>query len=1213
MKSHRAAHKSGPETTSEKEQAATRVARGSVFPIVGIGASAGGLEAFTHLLEHLPRNPGMALVFVQHLAPQHESALTELLARATRIPVSEAKEGVKVEPDRVYVIPPNANMAIRKGRLRLTPRAPDEHHLPIDYFLRSLAEELGSRAIGVILSGTASDGALGLKAIKAEGGVTFAQDESSAKYGDMPRNAAAGGSVDFVLPPEGIARELVRVARHPFLLETQTAEEKESATGEEGQFQKIFALLRTATGVDFTYYKHSAINRRIKRRMVLHKIQELADYVKHLEENRDELEALYQDILIHVTGFFRDPQVFDALKDQVFPSLAKNRRTRTPIRIWVPGCSTGEEVYSIAMALLEFLGAGAAGPEVQIFGTDISEMALGKARAGVYPENVTTDVSTERLRRFFVKTTHGYQILKSIREMCVFARQDVAKDPPFSHLDLISCRNLLIYLATALQKKVIPIFHYALNPTGFLLLGTSETLGAFADHFSLMDKKYKIYAKKPTTFRPTAVFASSPSDPQTERVTRKAFQYLAGSFDVQKEADRILLSRFAPAGVLINSDQMILQFRGRTGAYLEPTPGEASLSLPKMVREGLLVDLRGAFQKAKRDDVSVRKEGVPIKSDVGVREVNLEVLPIRGPSPAERYYLVLFEDVAPETKDPQKGKAKGAKPPTINERNTERVSQLKNELAQTKSTLQSIIEEQDTTNEELKSANEEILSSNEELQSTNEELETAKEELQSTNEELTTLNEELQNRNLELSVANNDLLNLLGSVNVPILMLGNDLRVRRFTSQAERLLNLIPTDVGRPINDIKANFTVPDLEELITEAIDSVSIKEREVEDREGFWYTMRIRPYRTAENRLEGAVITWIDITALKKSLADVTAYAQAIVDSARESLLVLDGQLQVKTANQTFYDTFRVSPEETENRLLYELGNGQWNIPRLRTLLEEILPMRTVVHDFEVDHEFPHIGRRHVQLNARKIDRDSHSMVLLAIEDLTELRRAGESLRELSSRMFSVQHEERQRLARELHDTTAASLVDLTTNLSLVSKSAHSLDGEAQQALERASAVARQCSSEVRTLAYLLHPPVTRDLSLRSALRWYVEGFSERSGVQVQLDLPEDLKQLPEPVELVILGVVQEALSNVHRHSGSSTASLRITHANGEIAVEVSDRGRGMPPEIVEGNGKPGAKAGLGMRGMIERVQQERGRLEILSGGKGTTVRATLPLGGT
>jgi two-component system, chemotaxis family, CheB/CheR fusion protein len=1205
--------KTKSERRGSRERNLARPSNSKIFPIVGIGASAGGLEAFTQLLGQLPQRMGMALVFVQHLAPRHESALSELLGRATEIRVSEVKDGMIVEPDRVYVIPPNTNMAIQKGRLYLMPRGPAQPHLPIDFFMRSLAEELGSRAIGVILSGTASDGTLGLKAIKAEGGITFAQDEKSAKYSDMPRNAVAAQCVDFVLPPESIARELVRIAHHPYLLESRTMREESSPPQREEELRKIFAQLRAASGVDFTHYKHTTIKRRIKRRMVVHKLQELGEYVTYLQQNPSELDALYQDILIHVTGFFRDQPMFDALKAKVFPSLMKDRRPTAPLRIWVPGCSTGEEVYSIVMSLLEFLGDSAGGTEVQVFATDISEAALEKARTGIYMDSVVADVSPERLRRFFLKTAHGYQISKAIREMCVFARQDMVKDPPFSRIDLISCRNLLIYLGTVLQKKIIPVLHYALKPTGFLVLGTSETVGPFAEHFTVVDKKNKIYAKKPTGLRLPANYGTLSEYGAGPAVPRKGLEDTVSSFDIQKEADRILLTRFAPAGVIINEDLDIIQFRGHTGSYLEATPGQASLSLPKMTREGLLVDVRGAIQKARKDDAPVKKHGVQIRSDEGVRELSLEVIPIRGPSPAERYFLVLFEKPAiSATAGPGKS-AKGAKERGLrDQKNDRQLTLLRNELAQTKSTLQSIIEEQDTTNEELKSANEEILSSNEELQSTNEELETAKEELQSTNEELTTLNEELQNRNTELSVANNDLINLLASVNIPMLMLGNDLRIRRFTPQAEKLLNLIPTDVGRPISDIKPNFSTPKMEELIVEAIDSVSIKERELQDLQGRWYSMRIRPYRTAENKLDGAVITWIDITALKVSLEHSRAYAEAIVDNARESLLVLDGQLRVQTANQTFYRTFRVSTRETEDLPLYELGEGQWNIPRLRHMLDEILPKNNTVNNFEVDQEFPQIGRRSMMVNARRIEMGGRALILLAIEDWTALKQAGESLRELSDRAFNVQSAERQRLARELHDTTAASLADLTINLSVIRKAADGLEPDARRMLEDSLAIAGQCTREIRTLSYLLHPPLVHELGLAAALRMYVQGFIERSGVEVKMDFPPDSEHLSQRVELAALRIVQESLSNIHRHSGSATARVQIARGDGNMTVEVSDDGHGLPAGVMDTSVKTGPKAGVGLRGIEERVRELGGHLEIHSGNKGTTVRATLPIGG-
>ena len=1217
----RAKTKEGAQLAPEKgrvrpEEAAAPGGDGKVFPIVGVGASAGGLEAFTKLLSHLPDHPGMALVFVQHLAPQHESALSGLLARTTKTPVSEVKDDMPVERDRVYVIPPNTNMAIQKGRLYLVPRTPDAQHLPIDHFLRSLAEDLGSRAIGVILSGTASDGTLGLQAVKAEGGITFAQDTKSAKYGDMPRNAVASGCVDFVLSPEGIARELMRIAHHPYLLQARSAEEGvELPAGGEQELGKIFVLLRAASGVDFTNYKHTTIKRRIKRRMVLHKLQELKDYVTFLEDNRGELDALYQDILIHVTGFFRDSQVFEALKTRVFPSLMKGRRQSMPIRIWVPGCSTGEEAYSIAMVLMEFLGDSANTQEVQFFATDISETSLERARSGLYLENVAAEVSQERLRRFFVKTPRGYQVIKSIRDVIVFARQDIAKDPPFSRLDLISCRNLLIYLGAPLQKKVIPVFHYALKPTGFLLLGTSETIGPFADHFTLIDKKNKIYAKKPTALRPAAF--ARPEHEADREAARRVFP-APGSFDVQKEAERVLLAKFAPAGVIVNSDLEIMQFRGHTGPYLEATPGLASLNLSKMAREGMLVDLRGALQKAKKTDAPIKKHGVEVRTNGGTHEVDLEVIPLRGPTPGERYYLVLFQESKPDVEVvPPRGAGKVGKTGRPAERAARRqVGLLKHELAQTKSTLQSVIEEQDTTNEELKSANEEILSSNEELQSTNEELETAKEELQSTNEELITVNEELQNRNLELSIAHSDMLNLLASVNIPVLMLGNDLRVRSFTPPAEKLLNLIHTDVGRPISEIKPNFTLPRMEELIIEAVDAVTVQEVEVQDNQNRWYSMRIRPYRTSENKLDGVVVTWVDVTELKTSLERSEERFRLLVDTVQDyAIIMLDPEGRVTSWNAgakriNGYDASEIVGQHFSRFFTEEeIRDGK---PQRE--------LETAARDGRVEDEGWRVRKDGSTFWANAIVRALREPgerllgFVKVVRDITDrmlaqrkLQESETSLRELSLNLLSVQDEERRRIGRDLHDSVSQYLASLKLKLDLLQPKLKS-GGQARlvKEVEDCAHVAEDALREIRTVSHLLYPPMLDEMGLAHAVQWYVDGFAQRSGIETTTELVDGVPRLPQQTELALYRVLQESLTNVHRHSGSKTAHVRIGVKDRSLVLEVSDEGQGMPRERTT---EP-AQWGVGLRGMHERIRQLGGSLALDSTDAGTTVRASIPL---
>jgi two-component system, chemotaxis family, CheB/CheR fusion protein len=834
--------------------------------IVGVGASAGGLEAFEQLLAALPEHSGMAFVLVQHLAPTHESMLSALLSRSTKMPVVEVKQGMRVEANHVYVIPPNADMSISNGVLHLITLSPERaRRMPIDFFFRSLAEDQEGRAIGIILSGTASDGTLGLQAIKARGGVTFAQDESSAKFFAMPRSAVAAGNVDFILPPERIAAELKRIAEHIhiFVADGQPpVEEVERVDAPSNQtFSKILVVLRNVSRVDFSYYKHGTVKRRITRRMFLRKINTLEEYLQVLRKEPDEVHALFNDILINVTGFFRDPEAYDALKRTAFPRLLDHRDSNSPVRIWVPGCSTGEEAYSLAIAVLEYMGQKEINLPVQVFATDVSDPIIERSRLGIYAENIAMDLSLERLRRHFQKVDHGYQISKTIRDMCVFAKQDITKDPPFSKIDMISCRNVMIYMGQILQKRILPLFHYALNSAGVLFLGSSETVGSFNDLFIPLDKKHKIYAKRPMAV-PLNVDFVLRHEPEPEPKMKP--EVPVQEVNLQKIADDILLHRFAPASVVVNEKLDIVHFIGQTGRFLEPSPGDASLNLLKMVKPGLHMELRLAFQKVKRD-ATARKEGILISEDGRLKTITFEIIPMKTVTGQARYYMVVFEDAVraaipileDDRQQKRKSKAGKGKVSQIEAENT----RLREELDATREYLQSIIEEQRTTNEELRSANEEIQSSNEELQSINEELETAKEELQSTNEELTTINDELQNRNDELNKLNNDLNNLLVNVNVPVLIIGSDLRIRRFTAVAEDAMNLISADIGRPITDIKPKLRLPELPRIISRVVDSLETYEDEVEDDKGKWYSMRVRPYRTAENKIDGVVIVFVEL----------------------------------------------------------------------------------------------------------------------------------------------------------------------------------------------------------------------------------------------------------------------------------------------------------------------------------------------------------------
>ncbi|MFL5341819.1 MAG: chemotaxis protein CheB [Gemmataceae bacterium] len=836
--------------------------RSRPFPIVGVGASAGGLEAFTELLHGLPAEPGMAFLFVQHLEPHRKSQLAQILSSATSMPVREATEGVRIEVNHVYILPPDVNMALEADTLVLTPRPVARGlNMPADHLFRSLATTQKARAVGVILSGGGTDGTLGFQSIKAEGGITFAQDEQSARQVSMPRAAQSDGNVDYVLPPVEIARELTRLGQHPY---SREAGAPEPSPGDGEAVADILGLLRAGTGVDFTHYKPTTIKRRIQRRMALRSQEKLDEYVQTLRDDPPEVQALYQDLLIRVTQFFRDPEAFEAIKEKVFPRLVQNRPAGAVIRIWVAGCATGEEVYSLAISLLEFLGNRPMSFPIKILATDLNESALERARQGIYVDNIEIDVSPERLRRFFVRSNGNFQISKGVRDLCVFSRHNMAADPPFSRLDLVSCRNVLIYMDVALQKRVLPILHYSLHPEGYLLLGGSESVGSFTELFDTVDAKNRIFAKKATAVAAPLEFGSFPTvEGMARRPVRADGGVLWTALDVQKEADRIILGRFAPVGVVVDETATVVQFRGRTNSYLEPAPGLASLDLMRMLREGLLVEVRAAFNQAKSENAAVVKDGLRITDDNQIRHLRLEVIPFKVPPSGVRFFLVLFLELplAPEVRP-----ATRAEPlPTATE---QQVTQLQQELAAVREYLQSVIEEHESTNEELRSANEEILSANEELQSTNEELQTAKEEAQSANEELGTVNEELNHRNAELAHVNNDLVNLLNGVNIPIVMVTRDLRIRRFTPPAEKVFNLIPSDVGRPISDIKPNLDVADLSQLIATVIDSLTPYEAEARDKANHTYALRIQPYVTLEQKIDGASVVLLELDALKKGL---------------------------------------------------------------------------------------------------------------------------------------------------------------------------------------------------------------------------------------------------------------------------------------------------------------------------------------------------------
>jgi two-component system CheB/CheR fusion protein len=965
------------------------------FPIVGIGASAGGLEAFEQFFTRMPGDSGMAFVLVQHLDPSRTSMMPELLQRLTTMKVVQAKHRTKVQPNCVYLIPPNKGMIIVNRTLRLTP--PVTSHgvrLPIDVFFRSLAEDQRERAIGIILSGNGTDGTLGVKAIKEELGMVMAQDVNSAKYDGMPSSAVDTGLVDYVLPPDKMPAQLVTYVQRSLPWAAPRAAVMVGKSPD--ALYNIFKVLRSQTGHDFTLYKKNTICRRIERRMNVHQIDGASTYLRFLQQNPQEVGMLFKELLIGVTNFFRDPEAFKALGRKWLPRLLADKPKEYTVRVWVPGCSTGEEVYSIAIVLRECLNQSRRNYQAQIFGTDIDERAVELARPGEYPGNIVADVSPQRLKRFFIKDGDLYRIRKDIREMVVFAPQNIIKNPPFTKLDLLCCRNLLIYLDPELQKKLFPLFHYTLKPGGLLFLGSSESIGGFQDYFTALDKKWKIYQRKETAAAAAPTMIDFPAPGQTSFANEKesAKEPRRGRPGVLPDlVTRLVLDEYSPACVVVNEKGDILYIHGRTGKFLEPAAGQAHMNIVDMAREGLKFELAAAIRRAHGQEKDVRYPRLQVQSNGARQLLDLTVKRLREPESLRGLLLIVFEEIeSPRTVEA--GKAKGRLPT----QQRQRVAELEQELKYTREHLQTTVEELETSNEELKSTNEELQSTNEELQSTNEELETSKEEMHALNEELITVNTELQSKLEQLTQARDDMKNLLDGTRIATIFLDNSLCVKRFTTEASRLINLIPSDVGRPIGHIVSNLKLETLVEDVEQVLNTLVFKEVKVQSKDGHWYAMRIMPYRTVENVIEGVVITFVDIHDSQQQILAVEQahkmggvavalyqFAAGVAQTAREPLLVLDAELRIVAASRSFYATFQIAAPDTEGFLIYELNAGAWNIPRLRELLEDIVPRNAHFEDFEVEHEFPGLGRKKLLLSARRISYEV-SMVLLALEDVTE-----------------------------------------------------------------------------------------------------------------------------------------------------------------------------------------------------------------------------------
>lgn len=1244
------ANPAGPEVTASASEPVPRPVEVSAgvdagLVVVGIGASTGGSDAITAVLENLPEQTGMAFVLVQNLDPNHEgpSPLLGTLGSKTGMPVKETGDEGRVEANHVYVVPPGAGMVIENGILRLAPRTSFHgQQMPIDVFFRALAADRHDRAIGVILSGAGSDGALGLQAIRGEGGITFCQEPASAGNACMPDAAISTDGVDFVLAPAEIGKELGRIGRHPYsrkrpdkapaaegTTETEAgkAGAKKSAARAGGHdrhgagMRRVLMLLKHSFGTDVTQYPPVTMQRRVLRRMALLHIDQVEDYIRFLLGHEGELITLHQEILLKVNSFFRDPGAFEFLKRRVFPSIFKDCRGSQGVRLWVPGCSTGEEAYSLAICLSEYLERHLANCPVQIFATDLSEAALDRARGGTYIENIALDVSADRLRRYFTRIGRNYQIAKPIREQIVFARHNLVKDPPFSRLDFISCRNLLSDLSPDHRRQIGFALHYALRPGGYLVLDPSDNLDELAGLFTPFDQELCVFVRKntPSRARPE-LWVTGPLEPERQapgleppgspllsahfgRVNPARAVREAGGPEVLQEANRLLIQRYAPAGVVINSRFEVIQFHGQGHAYFEPAYGKASFNLLKLIKEPLAIHVRTLVAAARRNFIP-RTQRVTYREHGLTHELELEVVPLTALS--ERHFLILFHRATPGGPGPAPAASeRGPASLPVKERTpqTHEIEMLRQELAATRQHLENIIREQDIANEEIKVANEEILCSNEELQSTNEELEAAKEELQTGNDELATLNQELQVRNAELANVNNDLINLVNSIPFAILMLGRDGRIRRFTGTATRLFNLIPADLGRPFSDIWSNLQVPDLSHLIDEVIQTVTSKEREVQDKEGRWYSMSIRPYRTSEHKIDGAVICLVDVDELKRSLAAFKRsrdFAQAVVETIREPLLVLDAGLRVKSANTAFYTMFGATPQETLGRLLHTLADGDWDIPRLRRLVADVLETGNRLQDYVIEHNFREIGRKRLLLNGRRIDGEDQAppLILLAIEDATEKRR-------IEQQVLAVGERERRRMAQELHDglgqhLTAITFVAQTIHYQLQ----HQNYAEAAKNAEQLVTQVSEATGLTRDLAKGLHPMQLQADQFQTAMEALANNVSNLFKVVCTFSCDHPCLPPADRDEgaTQLYRIAQEAINNALKHAKPTRITISYKHdpQTGQARLLIGNDGSGSPKPAGPGQ----IPRGMGLKIMRYRAESIGGKFHFDQAPDGSTI---------
>jgi two-component system, chemotaxis family, CheB/CheR fusion protein len=1147
------------------------------LPIVGIGASAGGLDPIRKLLKYLPIDTGMAFVVIQHLASGQESMLPEILSRSTKMKVQQVEDGMKVKVNQVYVITPGTTMTLNSGSLKLVPKGVALK--PINDFLISIASERKTHAIGIVLSGTGNDGTEGLKAIKAEGGITFAQDPDTAQYPDMPKNAIAAETPDFVLSPEQIVKELVRIAKHPQLTRSETkAPEQEKVV--ETELKKIVKMLKTSFGVDFTHYRETTVNRRITRRMVLNKTENIKGYVEFLRTQPSEMQALFDDLLIGVTSFFREPETFSALTEKIFPELLQNRSPNELVRVWVPGCSTGEEVYSIAIAIQEFTEKkDIADVRIQIFGTDANEKNIEKARQGIYPKSIEDKVSENRLQRFFTSENGHYRITKPIRNMCIFAKQDITTDPPFSNIDLIMCRNVLIYFDEHLHERVIPIFHYGLKPNGFLVIGESESVGKFQYLFEPTTPKGLIYRKKQA--QPNTMLYEEAFMPHVAKNSAKPSEKAGLLTVLGEKVDHLITTEYGPATLLVNNNLDILVFRGDVAPYLSPESGVASLNVTKIIRKELRSQVQTAVYRAKKEK-RVFKEKVRFKQKGQTKTVNIEIRPLETAQYDEPFYLVLFTDATSHDAIAIKEIESVVSPIEAENLKDRQISELKEDLEATKQSLQTIVEGQEATNEELRSTMEEVQSSNEELQSTNEELETAKEELQSGNEELQTLNEELKNRNQTLGRLNDDLANLQTNIDLPVIIVDNNLKIRRFTSSAQELLQISPSDVGQPITNVSLRGQFTDLEKTITDVITKLKAVNHEVIFAEDHFCEMRVRPYLTEEKKIDGAVLSFVDITDRKK-VEEEMRKSELILENSSDSIIITDLQGKITSWNKGAAEIFGYTAKDMFGESITKLAKPDEKDQVAPAQLETIRKGQVFSGEWEgIKKDGSPVWLILTTMLLKNSDNEPTGMVGFG-KDVTRRKKAEEKLEEYKKNLEKLVEERTQQLKDSERLATIGAtagmvghdirnpLQAITSDVFLAKADLASMPqskekNDLQESLEEIEQNVSYINKIVVDLQDFARPltPKLEEVDIEKTVHLALANLNIPENVTVKNLIGRDVPKLKTDQSYLQRILINLANNAIQAMPNGGKLTIAVAAKNGKAIITIEDNGEGIPENV-------------------------------------------------